>query len=338
MPLDNTHAYSYNDGVKLLDGYKSSSIEQAVRALKNGDIVAFPTETVYGLGADALNALAVAKIFEIKKRPHFDPLIVHVAEKDWIFRYAEAVPPKAVQLVEQFWPGPLTIILKKNALVPDIVTAGLPTVGIRMPSHPVALDLIKGLDHAVAAPSANPFGYMSPTKAGHVAEMFKDTSLMVLDGGDSAFGIESSIVSVSADTVRLHRHGAISLEDLTMAVGPLSEKERDGTCESPGELPYHYAPHTPLKIVRSPEDVENPRSSYLSFKRPVVPPDAKYVKVLSDSGNMREAAARFFSSLIELDREDVDIIYAEAIPEKGLGRAMMERLNKASKKYFHITR
>jgi L-threonylcarbamoyladenylate synthase len=324
--------------VEILDGYKPSSIQQAVKILKNGDLVAFPTETVYGLGADALNALAVAKIFEIKKRPHFDPLIIHVGEKDWIFRYAETVPPKAVQLVERFWPGPLTIILRKKALIPDIVTAGLPTVGIRMPSHPVALDLIRRLDHPIAAPSANPFGYMSPTRAVHVAEMFRDTPLLVLDGGNSAFGIESSIVSVSAETVRLHRHGALTLEDLSSAIGPLEEKKEGGTCESPGELPYHYAPHKPLKIVASVREATNPRSSYLSFKDPPVRPGVSHMKTLSRTGDLREAAAHFFSFLIELDREDVDVIYAERMPETGLGRAMMERLRKASKKYTHITR
>ena len=325
--------------MELLDGFDPSSITRAVKVLKNGDIVAFPTETVYGLGADALNGLAVAKIFETKKRPHFDPLIIHVGAKEWIFRYAEAPPPKAVRLIERFWPGPLTIILRKEALIPEIVTAGLPTVAIRMPSHPVALDLIRRLDRPIAAPSANPFGYMSPTKAEHVGKMFSHTDLIVLDGGASSFGIESTIVSVSGDRARLHRHGAITVEDLIPVIGPLDEKGEDGLCESPGELPYHYAPHKPLTIVTSLEDIRNPRSSYLSFQRPAVQPKAKYIRVLSEDGNMREAAAHFFSYLIDLDREDVDIIYAEEVPETGLGRAMMERLRKASKKWQpHIVR
>ena len=324
--------------MEILDGFKLPSIERAVQALKTGDVVAFPTETVYGLGADALNALAVAKIFEIKKRPHFDPLIIHVGEKDWIFRYAETVPPKAALLIEHFWPGPLTIILRKNSLIPDIVTAGLPTVGIRMPSHPVALDLIRHLGRPIAAPSANPFGYMSPTKASHVAKMFRDEPLIVLDGGNSSFGIESSIVSVTGTTARLHRHGAITLEDLSSVTGPLHEKAEDGSCESPGELPFHYAPHKPLKIISSLAGITNPCSSYLSFTKPVGRPASRYVRTLSETGDLREAAARFFSYLIELDREDVDIIYADEIPETGLGRAIMERLRKASKKHLHIIR
>jgi L-threonylcarbamoyladenylate synthase len=319
--------------MKILDGHRTSSIELAVHALKEGGIVAFPTETVYGLGADALNSVAVATIFEIKKRPRFDPLIVHIAEKDWVFKYADVVPSQAIKLMEQFWPGPLTLIFKKNAIIPDIVTAGLSTVGIRMPSHPVALRLIRDLGRPVAAPSANPFGYMSPTKAAHVSGMFKDSSLMVLDGGDSSFGIESTIVSFSEKGVRLHRHGAISAEDLSSVTGPLTEKPEDGSCESPGELPYHYAPHKPLKIIRSLEEIRNVRSSFLAFTTHPEKPMSLYARTLSERGDLREAAARFFSCLIDLDREDVEIIYAEEIPETGLGKAMMERLRKGSKKY-----
>ena len=327
-----------NNEAEILDGFEASSIEEAVARLEAGDIVAFPTETVYGLGADAVNALAVAKVFETKKRPHFDPLIVHVGEKDWIYRYVETVPPKAARLIEHFWPGPLTLILKKKDLIPHIVTAGLTTVGLRMPSHPVALDLIRKLGRGIAAPSANPFGYMSPTRATHVAAMFRDTPLMVLDGGNSSFGIESSIVSVSGDTVRLHRHGAVSVEDIEEVVGRVVEKEENGSCESPGELPYHYAPLRPLRIIASPEEITNPHSSYLAFDGAPSLQVARYTRVLSESGDLREAAARFFSHLIELDREDVEIIYADSIPERGLGRAMMERLRKASRKYLHITR
>jgi len=319
--------------VEILDGYIPSSIERAARELGRGEVVAFPTETVYGLGADALNAVAVAKIFEIKKRPHFDPLIIHLGEKDWIFKYAETVPAKAALLIERFWPGPLTIILKKNGLIPDIVTAGLSTVGIRMPSHPVALDLIRCLGRPIAAPSANPFGYMSPTRASHVAKMFRDEPLIVLDGGNSSYGIESSIVSFTGDTARLHRHGAVSMEDLSLVAGSFSEKADDGSCESPGELPFHYAPHKPLKIIGSPEEITNPRSSYLSFRGPAGRTASRHARTLSGNGDLREAAANFFSSLIELDSDDVDIIYADKVPETGLGRAIMERLRKASRKH-----
>lgn len=323
--------------MEILNGYKPSSMSKALKLLKKGDVVAFPTETVYGLGADAFNPYAVAKIFEVKKRPRFDPLIVHIDRKDWLDKITDDIPTKARMLMDRFWPGPLTMILKKKAIIPDIVTAGLSTVGIRMPAHPIAQDLIKKLKRPIAAPSANPFGYVSPTKASHVASMLKDRVDLILDGGNSVFGIESTIVSFKNDSVFINRHGAISLEELTECIGNVSEKTDKGVCESPGSLPYHYSPNRPLKIIDSPLEIEKERSSFLSFTKPSVQVLSIYHKVLSERGDLREAASNFFSYLIELDRADVDIIYAERIPERGLGKAMMERLKKASKRYKHIT-
>jgi L-threonylcarbamoyladenylate synthase len=324
----------------LLNGFEHSSIEKAVALLRKGDVVAFPTETVYGLGADATNPYAVAKIFEIKKRPKFDPLIVHISDREWVSRIAESVPREARMLIDRFWPGPLTLILEKKEIIPGIVTAGLGTVGIRMPSHPVAIDLIRSFGGPIAAPSANPFGYMSPTKARHVATLLDENVPLILDGGDSAcaYGLESTIVSFKDGRVYVHRYGAVSLEELSEIAGTVYEKEATGPCESPGQLPYHYAPTKPLRIVDSVDEVMDAKSSYLAFKASDRSPGSKYVKVLSPRGDMREAAANFFSYLIELDREDVDIIYAERMPERGLGKAMMERLNKASKKHRYITR
>jgi L-threonylcarbamoyladenylate synthase len=317
--------------MEILNGFEPSSIEKAVELLRRGDIVAFPTETVYGLGADTLNPYGVAKIFEIKKRPRFDPLIVHIGEKDWIFKFAENIPPETTKLIDKFWPGPLTIILNKKDVIPDIVTAGLPTVGMRMPSHPVALNLIRALRNPIAAPSANPFGYMSPTKAAHVAKMFENELSLILDGGSSTFGIESTIISIKENKIYIRRHGAVSIEELSEIAEVIHEEKKDGQCEVPGELPYHYAPHKPLRIVSFPGEVKIANSSLLAFKKTEKTPLSKYVKYLSQRGDMREAAANFFSYLIELDREDVDIIYAEKIPEVGLGKAMMERLKKAAK-------
>ncbi|OPY75352.1 MAG: Threonylcarbamoyl-AMP synthase [Syntrophorhabdus sp. PtaU1.Bin058] len=319
--------------MEILNGNEPASIEKALAILKGGDIVAFPTETVYGLGADALNPYAVAKIFEVKKRPKFDPLIVHIGDREWLSDFAGHVPAEVIRLTERFWPGPLTVILPKRSIIPDIVTAGLTTVGIRMPSHPVALNLIKALQKPIAAPSANPFGYMSPTKAGHVAKMLKDRLSLVLDGGDSVFGIESTIISCRDGRVHIHRHGAITVEELEEVVGKVSEKREDGTCESPGELPFHYAPSKPLKIITSMDEIRNRSASLLAFREPPGEPGVKHVRVLSPDGNLRVAAANFFSYLIELDSHDVDVIYAEKIPEQGIGKAMMERLRKASKKY-----
>lgn len=319
--------------MEILNGDEPASIEKALTILRRGDIVAFPTETVYGLGADALNPYAVAKIFEVKKRPRFDPLIVHICERHWLSAFAGHVPAEIIRLTDRFWPGPLTVILPKKPIIPDIVTAGLTTVGIRMPSHPVALNLIKSLRNPIAAPSANPFGYMSPTKAGHVAKMLKDRLPLILDGGDSVFGIESTIVSYRDNRVYLHRHGAITVEELEEVVGTVLEKKDDGACESPGELPFHYAPARPLKIITSADEIRNTNASFLAFRKPAGRPAARHIRVLSPGGDLREAAANFFSYLIELDRHDVDVIYAEKIPEQGIGKAMMERLRKASKKY-----
>jgi L-threonylcarbamoyladenylate synthase len=323
--------------MEFLNGFEHSSIEKAVEILKRGDVVAFPTETVYGLGADALNPYAVAKIFETKKRPRFDPLIVHIGAREWISAIADYVPPEAERLIDRFWPGPLTLILKKKNAIPGIVTAGLPTVAVRMPSHPVALQLIRSFDNPIAAPSANPFGYISPTSAQHVAKMLGENIPLILDGGSSNYGIESTIVSFNESKTYLHRHGAISFEELAATAGPVYEKEKNNACEAPGQLPYHYAPIKPLEIINTISEIHDMRSSFLAFKTPSEKPISKYVKVLSSTGDMREAAANFFSYLIELDRDDVDIIYAENIPEAGLGKAMMERLKKASKKYRYIT-
>ena len=316
----------------VLDGFEESSIERATTLLKAGDVVAFPTETVYGLGADALNPIGVAKIFEMKKRPHFDPLIIHVGKKEWLSSFVRAVPQKAQLLIEKFWPGPLTIILEKQPIIPDVVTAGLRTVGVRMPSHPVALNLITTFGRPVAAPSANPFGYMSATNAGHVARMFKNKLELVLDGGPASFGLESTIVVIREQQVIVRRYGAVSLEELQEIVGEVRKKSTYGSLDSPGQLPYHYAPHKPLSIIKTLDDIRTESCSVLLFRSPSRELVARHVKILSPKGDLREAAANFFSYLIELDRKDVEIIYAEELPEVGLGRAMMERLKKAAMK------
>ncbi len=319
--------------MELLDGFDPASVERAASLLASGGVVAFPTETVYGLGADAYNAEAAATVFELKNRPRFDPLIVHISRKEWLADLVRSVPDQARLLMERFWPGPLTFIMEKTELVPDIVTAGLKTVGIRMPSHPVAFALIEKLGRPIAAPSANPFGYMSPTTARDVARLLDGRLPLILDGGPASYGVESTIVSVNDGVVCIHRHGGITAEQLNEAVGKIIEKEHDGAkCESPGELPYHYAPHAPLRIIRTPSQIEEANSVFLAFSEPQVPVRSRLVRVLTPKGDMREAAAHFFSYLIELDASSPGTIYAEAIPERGLGRAMMERLRKAAAK------
>lgn len=315
--------------VNILDGKREESILYAVSLLKKGELVAFPTETVYGLGADALNPYAVIKIFEVKRRPRFDPLIVHIAEERWLEDLAEWVPITARRLVERFWPGPLTIILEKRSLVPDVVTAGLKTVAIRMPSHPVAQKLLRTFSNPVAAPSANPFGYLSPTKAEHVARVLGEKIPLILDGGACEYGIESTILSFFGEKVYIHRHGSITQEEIESVVGRVEEWK--GEALAPGRLSTHYAPKRPIRIVESAEEVTVANSAFLAFRTPSSPLPSRYVRVLSERGDLREAATRFFSFLYELDREDVEVIYVERIPDRGLGRAMMERLRKASK-------
>lgn len=318
--------------MKILDGRDKASIAEAVSLLERGEIVAFPTETVYGLGAVAFDPMAVAKIFEVKRRPHFDPLIVHLAGAEGLDRYVEKIPPEAERLMAAFWPGPLTMIFRKRPVIPDIVTAGLPTVGIRVPSHPVAHDLIATLNKPVAAPSANQFGYMSPTRVHHVARSFAEHVPLVLDGGNARHGIESTIVSFHDDGVFVHRHGAVTVEELSEHVRVIEQERRSAACEAPGELPYHYSPLKPLRLVNGPHDITDQNSSYLAFTEPGRALPVKHVRVLSRTGDLREAASNFFSFLIELDSHDINVIYAEKVPEKGIGRAVMERLKKASKR------
>ena len=225
------------------------AILQAAKIIRHGGIVAFPTETVYGLGADAFNPLAVARIFEAKRRPYFDPLIVHVANPADVKKLVEEIPSNAKKLTERFWPGPLTVVLFKEENIPDIVTAGLPTVAIRMPNHPMALSLIIESKCPIAAPSANPFGYLSPTTAEHVREQLGDQVDLILDGGPCPVGVESTIVSFLEEEPRLLRPGGVSLEEIESIIGKVKispiEEERPS---APGMLPKHYAPRTPIVL------------------------------------------------------------------------------------------
>lgn len=308
----------------------SENLEKAARILRSGGLVAFPTETVYGLGANALDAEAAARIFEVKQRPAFDPLIVHVASREMLQQVAAEVSPQAEALIERFWPGPLTLVLPKAPAVPGIVTAGLPTVAVRMPGHPVALELLRCAGVPVAAPSANPFGYLSPTRAEHVERMLGDRVDLILDGGLTTHGVESTIVLLGEKPTVL-RYGAIPLEELEPVVGPLALSVGESHKPLvPGQLPQHYAPHTPIRIAR-PEEVPTrgrKKLGYLAFKD--VPRGFGVVKVLSPTGDLREAAAHLFEALHQLDMLGLEAIYAEPVPEEGLGRAIMDRLRRAA--------
>ncbi|RDI96217.1 threonylcarbamoyl-AMP synthase [Meiothermus sp. QL-1] len=306
------------------------NLERAAHLLRSGGLVAFPTETVYGLGANALKAEAVARIFEVKGRPTFDPLIVHVASPEMLFGVVAETPPQASALMARFWPGPLTLVLPKAEAVPGLVTAGLPTVAVRMPANPVALELIRQAGVPVAAPSANPFGYLSPTRAEHVERTLGSRVDLILDGGRSQFGVESTILLLAERPVLL-RHGAVPLEVLEEVLGPVElQVAREHKPLVPGQLPHHYAPSTPIRLAQ-PHQVppeERKRSGYLAFRD--VPKGFKVVKVLSPTGDLREAAAHLFEALHQLDRLGLEAIYAEPVPEEGLGRAIMDRLRRAA--------
>ncbi len=312
-----------------------TSIHLAAEIIRNGNLVAFPTETVYGLGADALSAPACAKIFAAKNRPHFDPLIVHVAEVEGIEKICARFDGRTRQLVEKFWPGPLTLVVPKTELVPDLVTAGLLNVALRMPDHTVALALIRAAQTPIAAPSANPFGYLSPTTAQHVAEQLGSKVDLILDGGPCPVGVESTILDLSMATPRLLRLGGLPLEMLEPILGRLEIFASDPTRPlAPGQLPSHYAPHTPVEFLPENEShiATGKKIGLLAFQN--LPEHLIFaaIEILSPQGNLQEAAANLFSCLHRLDRAGLDLIYAEPVPEMGLGRAIMDRLRKAAAK------
>jgi len=305
----------------------ATSIERAVALLRGGDVVAFPTETVYGLGAIAFDANAVAKIFERKGRPRFDPLIVHAPTPEEAFRLCDRVPSIARRLAEAFWPGPLTLVLKKHPSIPDLVTAGLPSVGIRVPAHPVAQSLLTALEAPLAAPSANRFGKVSPTTAEHVFLDLGTSIPMILDGGPCQRGIESTIVSLLEETPRLLRPGSIAIEELQTVVGNIavSHGETDSRL-SPGQQKSHYAPRTPMQPLA---EAARPRSGERVGLLAIAPMSSEgyaAVEVLSPNGDLREAATKLFAALRRLDSQRLDRIVCQLAPLRGLGAAINDRL------------
>ena len=309
-----------------------ANIKKAAGLIKTGGVVAFPTETVYGLGADGLNPEACARIFEIKGRPRFDPLILHECSAARARRLFSAVPAGADKLMRKFWPGPLTIVLTRSRLVPDIVTAGLKTVAVRVPSGPHAIALIKAAGRPIAAPSANRFGRLSPTTAAHVKRQLGSGPDMILDGGRTAIGVESTIITFQKGRPVLLRPGGLPLEEIEKIAGPVAVlKTGNGKSPlAPGCLKKHYAPRARLKIVnRAGEARPALDSGYLAFSKK---PAGKWgaVKILSPKGDLREAAANLFSALHQLENSGVKTIYAERLPAHGLGRAIMDRLKRAS--------
>ncbi len=312
------------------------NIEKAVAEIIAGDIVAFPTETVYGLGADGLNPAAVAKIFEAKQRPSFNPLILHISSRDQLKELVNIESDKVYKLINAFWPGPLTLVLPKKNIVPDIVTAGNLTVAVRMPQHPIAKVLIEACGKPIAAPSANQFGFLSPTTAEHVEKQLGNKVNIILDGGKSDVGVESTIVEVKDNKVLLLRHGGISLEQLREVCSSVEVKEIDtNKPNAPGQLLHHYAPKIPMKFLSeiTLNELDGKRVGGLFFKENKTKINFAYIEFLSEAGDMREAAANLFFHLHNLEVKDLDLIIVEPVEEKGLGIAIMDRLVKATNRY-----
>jgi L-threonylcarbamoyladenylate synthase len=304
------------------------AIRHAAEALARGDIVAFPTETVYGLGANALDARAVAKVFAAKERPRFNPLIVHVPGLGEAEKYA-VVTEEARMLAQAFWPGPLSLVLKKRPAggIVDLVSAGLETIALRAPGHPVAQALLAAVQLPIAAPSANRSGRISPTTAAHVEAELDDRPAMILDGGPCPLGIESTVVAVLGDAPALLRPGALAREAIELVLGaPLAAAAANHRGASPGQLETHYAPSTPLRLgavsVASDE-------ALLAFGG-AVPAGARATINLSPSGNLEEAAAKLFAAMQDLDRSGATAIAVMPIPAYGLGEAINDRLRRAA--------
>ncbi len=308
-----------------------SSVTKAARLLVRGEVVAIPTETVYGLAGNALNMEAVTRIFEVKQRPSFDPLIVHVHNLAVAQNYVRHIPEPALKLAAKFWPGPLTLLLPRKSIIPDLVTSGLDTVAIRCPAHSLAQELLTLLDFPLAAPSANKFGRISPTLARHVEEQLGNEIPYILDGGPCPIGLESTIVGFENEQPVIYRLGGIAAEDIEAVIGQTAlHLHSASNPRAPGQLTRHYAPRKKLvlgSLEKLLKQYPAHSSGILSFRTDLSLP---HQRILSPSGNLREAAQHLFLYLRELEAMPVDVILAEPVEEKGLGRAINDRLRRAA--------
>lgn len=316
-----------------------TDIAYAAKCIAEGKLVAFPTETVYGLGANAFNPLAVARIFEVKQRPTFDPLIVHISEISQINNlYDSNISDLVYALAQAFWPGPLSIVHKKSSGVPDIVTAGMDTVAVRMPSHPIALELIRLSGTPIAAPSANRFGQLSPTRPEHVQKQLTDVAYLLKNDYEMV-GVESTVVSIQDGKCVLLRPGAISLTDIQKVV-PCTAIAKDSSQDklhAPGLLKSHYSPNKPLYILKG--DINNLplNSGLILHQKRTTFTNANSVLYTSDTLNSVEIAANLFIALHTMeDDPTVSQIFIQSVEETGLGVAIMDRIRKASYRYRQV--
>jgi len=333
------------------------SLKEGADILLKGGLVAFPTETVYGLGADAFNPQALAKIFEVKKRPYFDPLIVHIAAIETLEKVCDfsvlnkETKKKLFLLAENFWQGPLSVILPKNKNIPGIATAGLQTAAIRFPDNEAALKLIFLSGGAVAAPSANPFGALSPTKAEHVRSSLGEKIDLILDGGPCRIGVESTVIDITGECIKILRHGGTPKESieniLKFKLESMERTAENGKFSSPGLLKSHYAPRTRLYVLERDailkkdlknDEYSNQKTAFLFFdgtardawREVQIPHDNVIIRTLSETGSLVEAASRLFDILHELDSFNLSAIYAQSAPSHGLGEAINDRLTRGS--------
>ncbi|GAL67659.1 L-threonylcarbamoyladenylate synthase [Jejuia pallidilutea] len=316
-------------------GIISKDIKKAVALLQNEELVAIPTETVYGLAGNIYSEKAIKAIFNTKQRPFFNPLIVHIQSPEYLATIVSHIPKKAQQLANAFWPGPLTLVLPKKDTIPDVITAGKNTVAVRVPNHPVTLELLKQLPFPLAAPSANPFNRISPTTALHVENYFRNTIQMVLEGGACKNGIESTIIGFENNDPIIYRLGSISVEDIKAVIGEIAIKnKKEINPDAPGMLEKHYAPSTltvlSSNIVKDLEKYRNKRIGVLSFKNRIDNIAIKHQIVLSETGDMAEATSKLYNALHQLDTLHLDIIIAEIFPDYGLGTSVNDRLQRAA--------
>jgi L-threonylcarbamoyladenylate synthase len=311
-----------------------TNINEAIALLLDERVVAIPTETVYGLAGNAYSAKAVAAIFEIKNRPSFDPLIIHTSSFSRVQEFVLHIPEQAALLAASLMPGPLTLLLDKAAVIPDIVTAGSPRVAIRIPSHPLCLKLLEALPFPLAAPSANPFGYISPTTAQHVFDQLGDKVPYILDGGPAEVGLESTILGFEGDQAIIYRKGGTAVEVIESLIGPVVIRPHStSNPQAPGMLKSHYAPKAGLIIGNIEEEIAKHRHKKIGtisfYKKIAGIPPAQQV-ILSPKQDLKEAAFRLFAGMRQLDQMSLDMIIAELVPEKGLGRAINDRLRRAA--------
>ena len=313
----------------------STDISKAAALLKENEVIGLPTETVYGLAGNIFSETAIRKIFSVKKRPFYNPLIVHISGIEKLDQVALHVPELAILLAKKFWPGPLTLLLQKHSDVPDLITAGKETVAVRVPDHPMALALLKSISFPLAAPSANPFGSISPTTAKHVHDYFGEEIPLVLDGGSSKKGVESTIIGFVNGSAVLFRHGAVPIEEIEKITGKLIiNNHEENSPDAPGMLSKHYSPRTPAIVTN---DIQAALKNYAGKKIALVLFDRKrndhapaFQWILSPQSSLDEAASNLYSLMHEIDDLKADLIIFEKMKEEGLGITINDRLERAS--------